>query len=96
MAADDPTPPAGKTNRSPAMRFWRRLGIAIGGGLLILAGAILSLPLVPGPGFALILAGLGVLSLEFERPRIWLAALKRRFKELTQRIRGKSSSGDAS
>jgi hypothetical protein len=94
LAADHPTPPAGKNNLSPALRFWRRVGIAIGGGLLVLAGAILSLPLVPGPGFLLVLAGLGVLSLEFERPRIWLAALKRRFKGLTQRVRGKSSSDD--
>ena len=76
------------------MRFWRRVGIAIGGGLLLLAGAILSIPFVPGPGFLLILAGLGVLSLEFERPRIWLAALKLRFKHLTQRARSRSSSGD--
>jgi hypothetical protein len=93
LAADNP-PPAGKKNLSPALRFWRRIGIAIGGGLLVLAGVILSLPLVPGPGFAVILLGLGVLSLEFERPRKWMAALKHRFKDLAQRVRGKSSSGD--
>jgi hypothetical protein len=78
------------------MRQARRIGIAIAGGLLILAGLILAMPLVPGPGFAVILLGLGVLSLEFERPRLWLVALKRRFKQLTQRRDGKSPGGDAS
>ncbi len=58
------------------LRLGRRIGIAIAGGAVILAGVVLSIPLVPGPGFALILLGLGILSLEFERPRLWLAYLK--------------------
>jgi hypothetical protein len=77
------------------MRMARRIGIAIGGGVLVLAGAVLSLPLVPGPGFVLILAGLGLLSLEFERPRTWLAWLKMRFGKLADRVRGKAPPGDA-
>jgi hypothetical protein len=76
------------------MRLGRRIGIAILGGLLILAGAVLSLPLVPGPGFAVILLGLGVLSLEFERPRRWLAWLKQRFRKLADRVRNRPPSGD--
>src|SRR5690348_6016718 len=96
LAADQPAPPASKRKSHPAMRLARRIGIAIAGGLLVLAGAILSLPLVPGPGFLLILAGLGMLSLEFERPRIWLAWLKKRFGKLADRVRGKSPPGGAS
>ena len=76
------------------MRLGRRIGIAMVGGLLVLAGAVLSLPLVPGPGFVLILAGLGVLSLEFERPRIWMAWLKQRFRKLADRVRHKSPPRD--
>jgi hypothetical protein len=77
------------------MRLGRRIGIAIVGGLLVLVGVILSMPLVPGPGFAVILLGLGVLSLEFERPRIWLDWLKSRFRKLADRVR-KSPPGDGS
>jgi hypothetical protein len=67
-------------------RLGRRIAIALGGGLVILAGVVLALPLVPGPGLALILLGLGILSLEFERPRIWLAALKAKGRTVAQRL----------
>ncbi len=58
----------------------------------ILAGVVLAMPLVPGPGLALILLGLGILSLEFERPRIWLARIKARglqFKDWFKRRRSR-------
>jgi hypothetical protein len=71
------------------MRLARRVGIAIGGGLLVLVGTVLALPGIPGPGVAVMLLGLGVLSLEFERPRIWLDAIKRRFRAFMQWWRGK-------
>ncbi len=76
------------------MRLGRRIAVAILGGLLVLAGVVLSLPLVPGPGFAVILLGLGLLSLEFERPRVWLAWLKQRFRKLAARVRNRPPSGD--
>ena len=66
------------------MRLGRRVGIAIAGGAVILAGIPL-LPL-PGPGSVVILLGLAILSLEFERPRVWLALLKARAKELKHRF----------
>jgi uncharacterized protein (TIGR02611 family) len=44
-----------------------RVTVAIVGGLVILAGALLSLPGVPGPGLLLIAVGLGLLALEFDR-----------------------------
>jgi uncharacterized protein (TIGR02611 family) len=43
-----------------------RLGSMILGIVLVLAGIVLSLPLVPGPGFLLIFLGLAVLALEFD------------------------------
>ncbi len=58
------------------LRLGRRIGIAIAGGTVIIAGIILAMPLVPGPGVALILLGLGILSVEFEWPRVWLARIK--------------------
>jgi len=73
------------------LRLGRRIGIAIAGGLLILVGLILSMPLVPGPGVAVMLLGLGVLSLEFERPRRWMAVLKARGLAIKDRFTRKRS-----
>jgi uncharacterized protein (TIGR02611 family) len=42
-----------------------RIGFAAAGFAVLLAGVILSLPLVPGPGFVLVAIGLGMLALEF-------------------------------
>lgn len=75
-------------------RLGRRIAIGMAGGLLVVAGVILGpMPIVPG--FPLILLGLGILSLEFERPRIWLAALKAKGRMAAQRLaRRRPRSGD--
>ena len=44
-----------------------RVAVAIGGFLVILLGLLLSLPGVPGPGIVLVVVGLGLLALEFDR-----------------------------
>jgi uncharacterized protein (TIGR02611 family) len=44
-----------------------RFVVGVGGVLLILAGLALSLPGVPGPGLLLVVLGLGLLALEFDR-----------------------------
>jgi hypothetical protein len=72
------------------MRLGRRIGIAIAGGVVVAAGVVLAMPLIPGPGILVIALGLGILSLEFERPRVWLAAMKLRFRAVADRFRGKS------
>ena len=54
----------------------RRLLVGAVGGSLALAG--LALLVLPGPGIPVLLAGLGVLSLEFAIARTWIDALKRR------------------
>lgn len=69
------------------MRLGRRVLIAIVGGVVVLAGAVLAMPLVPGPGLFVIALGLAILSLEFKRPRIWLALLKHKFAGLRERVR---------
>ena len=46
-----------------------RLGRIVAGFLLLIVGAILSLPLVPGPGLLLVVIGLGVLSHDFRWAR---------------------------
>jgi hypothetical protein len=56
------------------LRLGRRIGIAIGGGAVIAAGV--AMLVLPGPGILTIALGLGILSLEFERPRVWLQHMK--------------------
>ena len=44
-----------------------RIGFGAVGFALVLVGLVLSLPLVPGPGFLLVFVGLAMLALEFDR-----------------------------
>jgi uncharacterized protein (TIGR02611 family) len=44
-----------------------RAGVVVFGFLVVLAGIVMSGPGVPGPGFLVILIGLGFLALEFDR-----------------------------
>lgn len=71
-----------------------RIAIVILGVLIVLAGAVLSAPGVPGPGIAVILIGLGLLALEFdaaerllERAIIWADQAKDRAEETSPRQR---------
>lgn len=55
---------------------FRRAMVGIVGGSMALAGV--ALLVLPGPGIPLILAGLGILSLEFAIAGTWMEAIKRR------------------
>jgi hypothetical protein len=88
-----PTPPGPRTPVYSVIRLGRRIAIAIAGGLVVAVGIVLAMPLVPGPGIVVIALGLGILSLEFERPRVWLAAMKLRFRELAHRVRRRPDGG---
>lgn len=57
-------------------RTARRLLVGAVGGTMAMAGV--ALLVLPGPGIPLLLAGLGVLGLEFAIARTWMEALKRR------------------
>ncbi|NOT53759.1 MAG: hypothetical protein HOP18_04060 [Deltaproteobacteria bacterium] len=60
--------------RATGYLIWRLLRIMTG-FILLIAGLILSIPLVPGPGFLLVILALGVLSFDFqwaERIRLYL------------------------
>ena len=62
--------------------------IAVGVGLL-LVGAILALPLVPGPGLLVMFGGLTVLGGEFE----WARRLRDRMGKTFQRATGRQYGG---
>jgi uncharacterized protein (TIGR02611 family) len=71
-----------------------RIAIVILGLLIVLAGAALSAPGVPGPGIAVILIGLGFLALEFdaaerllERAIIWADEAKEHAEQTSPKQR---------
>jgi uncharacterized protein (TIGR02611 family) len=51
-----------------------RIGFGVAASIILLAGIVLSLPLVPGPGLPLVAIGLAMLALEF----VWAERLLRR------------------
>ncbi len=59
------------------MKFLRRAGIAMAGGLVVLLGVV-TLPIPGVPCCLLIPAGLAILALEFVWAQRWLAEFKRR------------------
>jgi uncharacterized protein (TIGR02611 family) len=72
-----------------------RAGVVALGFLTVLVGIVLSGPGVPGPGIAVILVGLGLLALEFERAErlleraiIWadMAAIRAEQTSTAQRV----------
>lgn len=66
------------------LRHTIRASRVVLGLILVCVGAILALPLVPGPGILVMLVGLTVLSAEFEwarRLRDWVHATFRRAME---------------
>jgi uncharacterized protein (TIGR02611 family) len=74
-----------------------RAGVVVLGFLTVLVGIVLSAPGVPGPGIAVILVGLGLLALEFDRAErlleraiIWadMAAIRAEQTSTTQRVLG--------
>jgi hypothetical protein len=62
--------------RANTGRRFRRAAVGTVGGSMALAGV--ALLVLPGPGIPLLLAGLGVLGLEFAIARTWIEAVKRR------------------
>ncbi len=78
---------------SRMLRLGRRIGIAIGGGAVIAAGVFMLV--LPGPGILTIALGLGILSLEFERPRVWLQHMKEKGVQFKDRVRRKDKPPDS-
>ncbi|HEX2032256.1 MAG TPA: PGPGW domain-containing protein [Actinomycetota bacterium] len=63
----------------------RRIAIGVAGFAMVLAGLILSLPLVPGPGFLLIIGGLALLATEFAWAERWLHTARTRFEAASRK-----------
>ncbi|GAA2440105.1 hypothetical protein GCM10010191_64460 [Actinomadura vinacea] len=59
--------PAAEARPRTRLRLLRKIGVAVGGVVLILAGIVMMV--LPGPGVVAILAGLGLLGTEFPAAR---------------------------
>lgn len=70
-----------------AGRSARRIAVALVGTVLIVIG--IALLVLPGPGLAVIVAGLAVLSTEFSWARRRLRWVRNRFMDATQDIRAR-------
>ena len=66
-------------------RYGRRIAIGVLGTAVLIAGFILSLPLVPGPGLLIIFAGLAILSTEFAWAERWRERVKARAEQAARR-----------
>jgi hypothetical protein len=62
-----------------------RVPFALAGALVIVAGLVLSVPGVPGPGVLLIAVGLGMLALEFDRAERLLERILDQVEDVRER-----------
>ena len=67
-----------------------RAGRVVVGGLMLAGGAVMAIPLVPGPGLVVFLGGLALLSHEFE----WARRLRERLHALGRRVTGNKTGSD--
>lgn len=71
------------------MQHTVRAGRVVVGLVLLVAGVILSLPFVPGPGFLLVAGGLALLSHEYE----WARRMRNWAHEKIGRLTGRRHAG---
>ncbi len=71
--------------RANTSRPVRRAVVGVAGGSVVLAGV--AMLVLPGPGVAAILLGIGILALEFEIAREWVVALRARVERGAARAR---------
>jgi len=75
----------------PVIHHGKKIARIIAGGVLVAVGLVLSLPGVPGPGIAVIVLGLSVLSADFEFARRWMSRLKDIARRTARRLGGGGS-----
>jgi uncharacterized protein (TIGR02611 family) len=68
----------------------KRIAIGIVGGTVLALGIIMMV--TPGPGIPAILAGLGILAIEFAWARIWLRKIKAKAQTVTRSFSNRNGS----
>jgi len=79
-----------KRRQPPAHPVWRALRVTAG-AIVLLAGVVLAIPLVPGPGVVLILVGLWIVSADIRlarralmRVRISMRRARRKYRKFRE------------
>lgn len=80
------------SDMNQAKKHTRRLGVAIVGGALVIAGIFMLF--FPGPGILTLAAGLALLSTEFVWAQRWLGKMRRKISQVaqSQRVRDREKS----
>jgi len=73
--------------RSQVVRWVRRIGIGLVGGVVSLAG--LAMIVLPGPGLLTLILGLVILRVEFAIADVWLQRTRLQLARVTDRLRGR-------
>ena len=81
--------------RSVVQRHGKRIAVTVVGGAVVVAGVLLSLPLVPGPGLLIALAGLAILATEYEWARRLLVRARSFTRRTFDRARGRPAGDPA-
>jgi hypothetical protein len=69
----------------PAVTIARRIAVGIAGGTVLVLGLVMLV--APGPGIAGVLAGLGILAIEFAWARVWLQKIRDRAQGMARGLR---------
>ncbi len=67
-------------------RHTKRVVVSIAGFGLVIVGVVLAMPLVPGPGGLVIIAGLALLATEFDWAERWLHRARDRWADAARRV----------
>jgi tellurite resistance protein TerC len=70
-----------------SLRIAKRVVLIVVGFTLLVAGIVMSVPLVPGPGLLVVVAALAILAVEFVWARRWLARVKTESSRLRDRLK---------
>jgi uncharacterized protein (TIGR02611 family) len=71
--------------------YTKRVFVTVLGGALLVLGVFLSLPLVPGPGLLTMIAGLAILSTEYDFASDALDWARERYRKTKQRWKGRQA-----
>ena len=69
----------------------KRIAIGVVGGTVLALGIVMMV--TPGPGIAGILAGLGILAIEFAWARIWLKKIKAKAQNMATQFQSRNAGG---
>lgn len=67
----------------------KRIAIGVVGGTVLAMGVVMMV--TPGPGIAGIVAGLGILAIEFTWARIWLKKIKTKAQNMAGQFQSKNA-----